>query len=161
MKPSVSKIKKSLCNYIREIIVQYKVLDTERIHTSDPRTVAEFIHKKIGDDCRENFVILCVDNKNMVVSYSLVSVGTVTEAIVHPREVFIAAIMTKASSVIIAHNHPSGNCIPSVQDIETTKRLVDGGKIIGIPVLDHIIIGFGYKGDNSYYSMKENGYMGC
>ena len=158
MKKSITAIKKGLNSFMREVVVQYKPLDTEKIHADRPDKIAGFIHSRIGNDCRENFIILCMSNKNEIVSYSLVSVGTVSEAIVHPREVFISAIMTKASGVIIAHNHPSGNTTPSRQDIDTTKRLVDGGKIIGIPVMDHIIVGFNNDIRN-YYSMKENGFI--
>jgi DNA repair protein RadC len=93
----------------------------------------------------------------MVVSYSVISVGTVSEAIVHPCEVFLSAVLTLASGVIVAHNHPSGNHLPSKQDIETTKRLAEAGRIMGIQLVDHIIIGFNNAGD--FYSMKENGYI--
>ena len=144
-------------SFIREIEVKFKTLDTEKIHTSTPEAVARFIEDRIGNECREHFVILCINPKNMIVGYSLISIGTVSEAIIHPREVFIAAIMTKASGIIIAHNHPSGVIMPSAEDRTTTSRLCEAGKIIGIPLIDHIIVGFDNNG--SYYSMKENGYI--
>lgn len=157
-KQSITSIKKKTSSMVREVIVQYKAMDTEKIHVADPYNVSMFIQRTIGNDARENFILLCIDNKNTIVGYSLISIGTVSEAVVHPREVFIPAIMTKASGVIVAHNHPSGSNLPSRQDIETTKRLVEAGKILGIPVVDHIIVGF-YDNYGNYYSMKEHNYM--
>jgi DNA repair protein RadC len=84
----------------------------------------------------------------------VVSIGTISEAIVHPREVFKEAIRESGSSIIVAHNHPSGEVNPSKEDISTTKRLSEAGRLIGIPLLDHVIVC-----DSSYYSMKENGYL--
>ena len=157
-KKSITAIKKDTRSMIREVVIQFKPLDTERIKVDNPAKVSEFISEKIGNDARENFILLCIGNKNEVVSYSVISVGTITEAIVHPREVFIPAIMTKASGIIVAHNHPSGVNLPSRQDIETTKRLAEAGKVIGIPLVDHIIVGFNHPA-GSFYSMKENGYI--
>ena len=157
-KKSITAIKKDIHSMIREVVIQFKPLDTERIKVDNPGRVSAFIQEKIGNNARESFILLCIGNKNEVVSYSVISVGTINEAIVHPREVFLSAIMTKASGVIVAHNHPSGSNLPSRHDIETTKRLVEAGKVIGIQLVDHIIVGFN---DNygHHYSMKENGYI--
>ena len=157
-KKSITAIKKDIHSMIREVTVQFKPLNTERITVDNPARVSEFVQDKIGNDARESFILLCIGNKNEVVSYSVISIGTVTEAIVHPREVFLPAIMTKASGIIVAHNHPSGVNLPSRQDIETTKRLVEAGKVIGIPLVDHIIVGFNHPA-GSFYSMNENGYI--
>jgi DNA repair protein RadC len=157
-KKSITAIKKDIHSMIREVVIQFKPLDTERIKVDNPERVSAFVQEKIGNDARESFILLCIGNKNEIVSYSVISVGTITEAIVHPREVFLPAIMTKASGVIVAHNHPSGSNLPSRQDIETTKRLVEAGKVIGIQLVDHIIVGFNDNYGN-YYSMKENGYI--
>ena len=156
-KKSITSIKKNTHAMVREVTVSYKPLDTEKIHVDNPAKVARFVSEKIGNEVKESFILLCINNKNMVVSYSVVSVGTVSEAIVHPREVFLPAVLTLASGVIVAHNHPSGNHLPSKQDIETTKRLAEAGRIMGIPLVDHIIVGFNNEGD--FYSMKENGYI--
>lgn len=156
-KKSITAIEKGIHSMIREITIQFKPLDTERIAVSNPKAVADFIGNKIGRDAVESFILLCVSNKNEVVSYSMISIGTIAETIVHPREIFLPAIMTKASGIIVAHNHPSGNNLPSRQDIDATKRLLEAGKIIGIPLIDHIIIGFNNHED--FYSMKENGYL--
>ena len=99
-KKSITAIKKKTSSMVREVIVQYKAMDTEKIRITDPYNVSMFIQRTIGNDARENFILLCIDNKNTIVGYSLISIGTVSEAVVHPREVFIPAIMTKASGAI-------------------------------------------------------------
>ena len=142
--------------FIREVHMTFKTLNTRRIHTSSPNAVAEFLISELGDKCSEHFVVLMVNNKNMIVKMDVISIGTVAEAIVHPREVFRSAVKPLASGIIIAHNHPSGVIAPSKQDIETTKRIYEAGKIMGIPLMDHIIVGFD---THEFYSMKENGYM--
>ncbi len=101
---------------------------------------------------REHFVTLYLNTKNRVIGRETVSIGSLNATLVHPREVFKGAIRKGAASVIFAHNHPSGNPEPSIEDISLTERMVEAGVIIGIDVLDHIIIG----GDK-YYSMKEKG----
>jgi len=127
---------------------------TDLKHISSPDAVWNLILPEIACLQKEEFRVLVVNNKNMLLKKIIVSVGTITEAIVHPREVFRDAIKEAGSGIIVTHNHPSGNAQPSKQDIETTKRLVEAGKIVGIPLLDHIILT-----NSSYYSMKENGYM--
>lgn len=123
-------------------------------HISSPDAVWNLLLPEIACLQKEEFRVLVVNNKNMLLKKIIVSVGTITEAIVHPREVFRDAIKEAGSGIIVTHNHPSGNAAPSKQDIETTKRLVEAGRIVGIPLLDHIILT-----NSSYYSMKENGYM--
>ena len=142
--------------FIREVVIKYKALSTRKIHTSSPRAVADFLIQELSEQCSEHFAVLMVNNKNMIVKMDIISKGTVSEALVHPREVFRSAVKPLASGIIIAHNHPSGNPYPSKQDIETTKRIHECGKIMGIPLLDHIIVGFDTA---EYYSMKENGYI--
>lgn len=103
---------------------------------------------------KEHFVCLFLNTKNRLIGRETISVGSLNSAIVHPREVFKAAIRQGAASVIFAHNHPSTDTTPSPEDIELTKRLCEGGEVLGIDVLDHVIIG----GDN-WISLKECGYM--
>jgi DNA repair protein RadC len=102
----------------------------------------------------ENFVILCLNTKNKIAGVHTVSIGSLNASIVHPREVFKAALLNNANGIICLHNHPSGDPEPSRDDIETTHRLVNAGNILGIKVLDHIIIG-----DGRYISLKERGLM--
>ena len=90
---------------------------------------------------QEVFVVITMNAKNRVIQRHLVSIGIVDSALVHPRETFRPAILDGASSVILAHNHPSGDSCPSAEDIKITKQLVQAGQNIGIKVLDHIIIG--------------------
>lgn len=127
---------------------------TDLKHISSPNAVWNLLLPEIACLQKEEFRVLVVNNKNMLLKKIIVSIGTITEAIVHPREVFRDAIKEAGSGIIVTHNHPSGNAAPSKQDIDTTKRLVEAGKIVGIPLLDHIILT-----NSSYYSMKENGYM--
>ncbi len=101
---------------------------------------------------KEVFKIVLLNTKNEIISDVDVSVGSLNSSIVHPREVFVEAIRKSANSMILIHNHPSGNPSPSDEDIKITERLMYSGEIIGIEVLDHIIIG-----DGEYYSMKEEG----
>lgn len=103
---------------------------------------------------REHFKILLLNTKNHCMNIETISIGTLNASLVHPREVFKLAIKKSAASVILAHNHPSGDPKPSREDIEITKRLAEAGKIIGIEVLDHLIIGNG-----NFTSLKERGYI--
>lgn len=95
-----------------------------------------------------------LNTKNQVLAKETMSIGSLNASIVHPREVFRAAIKRSSASIICVHNHPSGNPTPSLDDIDITQRLIEAGAIIGIDVLDHIIIG-----DKAYVSLKEQGYM--
>jgi len=94
---------------------------------------------------------LLLDTKNRIIAEELVSVGILDASIIHPREVFKSAIKASSNSVILVHNHPSGDCTPSKEDEEVTKILENAGDLLGINVLDHIIIG-----KDNYYSFKEN-----
>ena len=92
---------------------------------------------------QEKFVVACLDTKNRVQSVVIITVGTLDASLVHPREVFKPAFIEGSSSIIISHNHPSGNPTPSREDIAVTQRLTDAGKLLGIDVLDHIVYGDG------------------
>lgn len=100
----------------------------------------------------ENLWLITLDTKNNITGIFTVSIGSLNSSIVHPREVFKRAVLQNAASIIICHNHPSGDPVPSQEDINITKRIYDAGKILGIELLDHIIIG-----DNKYTSLKEKG----
>jgi DNA repair protein RadC len=118
---------------------------------SSPADVDRLLRGRIANLDRENFVVVLLNTKNEVIESPLVSVGTLSAALVHPREVFKPAIRASAASVILAHNHPSGKVEPSREDREVTGRLVESAEILGIEVLDHVILGDGF------YSMKEYG----
>jgi DNA repair protein RadC len=100
----------------------------------------------------ENLWLITLDTKNNITGIFTVSTGSLNSSIVHPREIFKRAVLQNAASIIICHNHPSGDPTPSQEDINTTKRIYDAGKILGIELLDHVIIG-----DNKYTSLKEKG----
>ena len=117
------------------LIKQYNYKDT--IHT--PKDVLRFCRDLKGL-CKEVFLVIFLDSNNGVIAKEIVSIGILNASIIHPREVFRTAIVNNAASVIIVHNHPSGNLSPSDDDIETTKKLRQAGAIIGIKLLDHIIV---------------------
>lgn len=122
-----------------------------KILLDSPQKIFEFLKEKIGKEKKEHFVILFFDTKNNLI-FDEISIGTLNASLVHPREVFSKAITNHASYIVIAHNHPSGDSTPSSDDINTTKRLIEAGKILGIAVVDHIIIT-----KNSYSSLVELG----
>ena len=114
------------------------------------KEVFDHFHSRLRDERKEYFYALHMDNKNRVIREDLVSIGSLSTSIVHPREVFKPAIRESATGIILAHNHPSGDPTPSVDDISTTKRLKKVGLVVGIDVMDHIIIG-----DGTYVSFVE------
>lgn len=116
-----------------------------------PSDVVEIFVKEMSLLKKEYFKAVFLNTKNEIISYETISIGSLNASIVHPREVFNRAIKKSSASIILLHNHPSGNTTPSKEDIAITNRLIEAGKIIGIEVLDHIIIGNG-----GYYSLKEN-----
>lgn len=117
---------------------------------TSPTDVANLLMEDMRYLKKEYFKILLLDTKNQIISIEDISVGSLNSSIVHPREVYNPAIKKSSASIILVHNHPSGDPSPSKEDISITKRLVEGGEILGIKVLDHIIIG-----DNKYISLKE------
>lgn len=115
-----------------------------------PEDVSNLLMEEMRYLNKEIFNIILLNTKNNVIAIENISIGSLNASIVHPREVFNIAIKRSSSAIILAHNHPSGDPKPSVEDINITKRLIEAGSIIGINVLDHIIIG-----DGIYFSMKE------
>ncbi len=108
--------------------------------------------KDIRDHKKEHFVIFFLDSRNQEIKREIISVGSLNANLVHPREVFEPAVRYLAAQVIVAHNHPSGDTSPSREDLEITKRLVEAGKIMGIEIIDHIIVG-----KTTYLSLKKDG----
>ncbi len=117
-----------------------------------PGDAAALVMEEMRRLDREHFRVLLLNTKNRVLGVDEVSVGTLNYSAVHPREIFRRAIKRSAASVILVHNHPSGDPAPSREDIEITERLVEAGKIIGIQVLDHIIVG-----EKRFVSLKAEG----
>lgn len=123
----------------------------EKIHLSCPQDVADFLMPRLRYAAKEQFVVILLNNKNKVVGTEVVSEGSLSSSIVHPREVFAPAILHHAAAIMVAHNHPSGDPKPSIEDEEVTRLLLRSGKVLGIPMIDHVIIG-----DGNYYSFLEN-----
>ena len=123
-------------------------------HIDSPGAVWKFLIPHMARLEQEEFRVLVLNNKNNLLKNAVISLGTVSEAIVHPREVFRDAIRESGAAVIVAHNHPTGETEPSKEDIAATRRLSEAGKIVGIPVLDHVIIT-----NSGYFSFKEGGYL--
>ncbi len=114
-----------------------------------PMDAVESIRAELKGDKKEHFFLICLDTRNRVINKKQVSMGNLDSSIVHPREVFKEAISSLAAAVIFVHNHPSGDTEPSPDDVNLTRRLVEAGELLGIPVLDHIIVG-----DKGYLSLK-------
>jgi DNA repair protein RadC len=110
--------------------------------------------KFLRHEQQEHFVVAFLDTKNKVIGRKTIFTGSLNSSIVHPREIYSEAIKRSAASIVVSHSHPSGNTQPSPEDISVTERLKEVGEIIGIPLLDHIIVG-----DGCYFSFKEKGYI--
>lgn len=119
-----------------------------------PRDAADLLMEQLRYLQKEHFVCLFLNTKNHVIAQETLSIGSLNAAVVHPREVFRAAIKCSSASLICAHNHPSGDPTPSPEDIKLTKRLLEAGEIVGIEVLDHVVIG-----DGKFVSLKEQGFI--
>jgi DNA repair protein RadC len=119
-----------------------------------PVDVFENYQSLFKDQVRERFIVFWLNSANKVVGFEIISEGILNSSLTHPREVFRGAIVATAASVLLAHNHPSENIEPSQEDISITKQLVEAGKIIGIPVHDHIIFA-----GNAYTSLAERGLL--
>jgi DNA repair protein RadC len=119
-----------------------------------PQDAARYIMEDLRYLPKEHFVCLFLNTKNQVIGKETLSIGSLNASIVHPREVFHAAIKRSCASIICVHNHPSGDPTPSPEDVQITRRLVEVGELVGIDVLDHLIIG-----DEKFVSLKEQGLM--
>jgi DNA repair protein RadC len=127
---------------------------TDRYVIRSPEDCANYCMNDMRFLTQEHFVCLYLNTKNQVLHRQTIFIGSLNSSIVHPREVYKEAFRRSAASIICVHNHPSGDPTPSREDIEVTKRLAECGKIIGIDILDHIIIG-----EKKYVSLKEKGYL--
>lgn len=126
----------------------------EVVQVKSPQDVAAWLMEDLRYLQHEEFKILLLNTKNFIIACEAVSRGSLTAAIVHPREVFALAIKRCAAAIILVHNHPSGDPTPSQEDVNVTRRLVEVGRLVGIDVLDHLIIG-----DGVFSSLKEKGYV--
>ncbi len=132
----------------RRIGEQQRAIDNRKI--TSPEEIAKFFMARLRDRLKESFFVVCLSSSNTILHYEEISIGALDASIVDPKEVFKVALEWKAKSLILLHNHPSGNTEPSNEDIKVTKRLIEGGKILNISILDHLIITH-----NGYCSMAE------
>ncbi|UYO63638.1 DNA repair protein RadC [Acetobacterium wieringae] len=135
---------------VRESTILY-----EARKISSPKDAAGLGQRFLEEADREQVIVCCLDNKNVPINLNVVSMGTLNTSLIHPREVFKTAIMSNAASIVLFHNHPSGDPEPSQEDISITKRIADAGTLMGIELLDHIIIGL----EGRYLSLKEHGHL--
>ncbi len=126
----------------------------ERYIIRSPEDGADFVMEEMRELKQEHFIVLFLNTKNQVLHRQTIFIGSLNASIVHPREVFKEAVKRSAASIICAHNHPSGDPTPSQEDIQVTRRLQECGKMIGIELLDHLVIG-----DRKFISLKEKGYL--
>lgn len=119
-----------------------------------PEDVADYLNSEMRQLNQEHFVTLLLNTKNEVTHKTTLFIGSLNASIVHPRELFREAVKRSAASVVVAHNHPSGSPQPSQEDVHITRRLAESGKMIGIELLDHVVIG-----DGQFVSLKEKGYL--
>lgn len=126
----------------------------ERSKIRSPQDVYNLLGPSLRDEKREHFIALLIDTKGGVLRAHTVSIGDLSSSLVHPREVFVEAIRSSAASLIVAHNHPSGDPTPSPEDTAVTRRLREAGQLIGIELLDHVVLG-----DARWVSLREKGLM--
>lgn len=134
-------------------MVKEKSIKYEKRKITSPSDAEILCRNFLDDSDREKLIAISLDTKNQPTNINVVSIGSLNSSIVHPREVFKLAILSNANSIIISHNHPSGDPTPSREDINITKRLKECGELIGINLIDHIIIG----DEGSFTSLKEKG----
>lgn len=139
---------------VREVVSIYKGRPVKMEIMNQPSKAAGFARIRIGSFPREAVICLYLNTKLELLAWNTVSLGAVNMSTFDMREIFFHAIKHYASSIILTHNHPSGGVKPSVEDIAITHRVQETGKIIGVPLVDHIIVT-----ENDFYSLKENGHF--
>ena len=132
----------------RRILSQSKWFSEKKI--TSPKDIADIFIPLLKDELKEKFIVVCLNSANKIIKMETISIGSLNSSVVHPREIFKAAIENSSASIILIHNHPSGNPEPSNEDISITKKLVESGRILDIPVFDHLI-----TAGNNYTSFVE------
>ena len=161
------------CHFVREVTERYDVTDEQasallaamelgrRItqagtldaeHITSPGDAAKYLMGRLRHETHEKFLVILLNTKNRIMLVRQIAEGSLSSAVVHPREIFAPAVVNHASSIIVAHNHPSGDPYPSEEDRRLTAALEEAGRTLGIPLMDHLVIG-----DGRYYSFKEHG----
>jgi len=124
--------------------------EQKKYDIKNPQAIVKAVGASIKNKAKEHFKLIILDSRNKIIDITNVSIGTLNANLAHPREIFKDAISHNAASVVLVHNHPSGDPEASEDDLKITKQLVEAGRILGIEVLDHIVIG-----KNSFVSMKD------
>ena len=146
---------------IYEASIAYSLVtlgDVSPVNT--PSTIVEYLRDAYEKTpLQESFWVICLDRKNKPISRTMISLGSLTSTVVHPREVFKVAILASAAAIVVSHNHPSGDPAPSSADVQVTRQLREAAKFMGIDLLDHVIVG--HPTDDplhrGYYSFREAG----
>ena len=149
----MASVERENIHFIREVAVRY-VGRSARIEAAirRPDQVVDFMRRVVRDDAREHFLAVYLDGRHRPIAHQVVSVGTASASLVHPREVFQPAILVGACAVIVGHNHPSGDTTPSSEDREVTRRLVRAGELLGVRIIDHVVVA-----ERGFCSLKEEG----
>lgn len=137
------------------LVSEGKVKSIEKL--SHPKEVVDLFLKELSGYDREVMAVFNVSAKGRVLNVNIASMGTINATLVSGREIFKSSILSNASGIILAHNHPSGDPTPSKEDLETTEKICIGGEILGIEVIDHVIVGGGME--ENYHSMRKAGEM--
>jgi DNA repair protein RadC len=132
-----------------EVALRIKSTNSIKPYVKSPEDIKKLLNKDLYGKTNENLYLISLDSRNRLIAKDLIFVGTATESVVHPREIYKKALARNAVSIILAHNHPSNDSNPSLEDIKVTKQLAEAGQQMGIPLLDHIIFC-----NNSFSSMK-------
>ena len=153
--PGIGEVKAVKIKCIAELAIRMaREKAKEELSFEHPKTVATYFMEELRHEEKEKILLLSLDNKLHLIEKYLLSVGTVNASILSPREVFVQAFKNKASFIMLLHNHPGGDSLPSRQDVMITTKIKEAGNLVEIPLLDHIIIG-----DGNYSSLKEKGLL--
>ena len=147
--------KRDVCKILAALELGRRVVyasATDREHITSPGDGAQYLMDRLRYETHEKFVVILLNTKNRIIKTEQIAEGSLTSAVVHPREVFAPAVTAHAACILVAHNHPSGDPYPSAEDRHLTQALEEAGNVLGIPLLDHLVIG-----DGRYYSFKEHG----
>lgn len=140
--------------YVREVTARYVGPRRKSPTIKEAAGAAQFISSILKDEAREHFVALYLNGAHTIVSYSIVSTGTANSTQAHPREIFQGAVLVGACALLVGHNHPSGQLFPSEEDKTITRRIKEASQLLGIPLLDHVIVG-----GEGFYSFGEHGIL--
>ncbi len=154
--PGIGQVKAVQLKCIAELAGRITRTSLEKeVRLSDPASVAAYYMESLRHETKEKMLLAMFDAKSNLLGDEIISIGTVTNSLVSPREIFLKALEYHAVHIVLLHNHPSGDPTPSESDIHVTSRMMESGNILGIALADHIIIG-----DNRYISFRENGLIG-